>query len=313
MEYYEFPAMNTTVMLAADCHPEGLETGFRAVRQFVEGCEQRFSRFRDDSELSALNLSAGGWFRSSSEMFNLIEETFVLHRLTGGLFDPSILDALIQSGYDRSMDEIRRAGPQPHRTSRPWRRPLFNAIRLDPARQAILLPRGVQIDLGGVAKGWIAERAVEILRQFSPVCAVSAGGDMALTGFPEGQPGWKISLEDPRDSNRVLAVLTVGPGAVATSSVTKRHWLVGDQPRNHIIDPRTGLSIQPAWLSVTVVTEKATHAEAFAKAFLISNPEEAPGMAAREPGLRWLAVRPDGSIWGTLDSKELMDVGERSL
>lgn len=131
---------------------------------------------------------------------------------------------------------------------------------------------------------------------------------MALAGMPIDQPSWRISLEDPRDPERVLAVLIVDQGAVATSTITKRHWYVGDQLRHHIIDPRTGKSCIPAWMSMTVITEKATYAEAFAKALLIAGPQEALEICAGVPGLRWIGISQDGSLWGSQESKELIDV-----
>ena len=313
MEYDEFQAMNSTVLSAAEGAPERLAAGFTAVRQLVEAYERRFSRFREDSELAELNRSAGHWFYSSPELFEIIEEAIELYHLTGGLFDPSILGAIIQMGYDRSMDEIRQAGPQAQRPTPPWHRPPFDTVRLDSDEQVIFLPEGVQIDLGGIAKGWIAERAARLLHQYSPACAVSAGGDMVMFGLPHRQPGWQVSLEDPRDPQKVLAALNVGPGALATSSVTRRQWRVGDQLRHHIIDPRSGQPCEPTWLSVTVFAPKATHAEAFAKALLIASQQEAPRLAAQLPGLRWMAVSPDGSLWGTQESEDLIHVTERTI
>ena len=240
----------------------------------------------------------------------MVQQAYELHQLTGGLFDPSILPALQTAGYDRSMDEIREADlalAAPAGYESAWQRPPFDAARFDPSARRIWLPAGVQIDLGGIAKGWIAARAAAYLARFTPACAVSAGGDMVLSGLPQDQPAWQVSLEDPRDSQQVLAVLNLPPGALATSAVTKRRWTQGGQARHHIIDPRSGQPAEPAWLSVSVFTENATHAEAFAKALLIGGPLE----AARMPGLRFIAVRPDGSLWGTEKSKEILYVPEQ--
>jgi len=306
MEYDEFSAMNTTIQVAAEGNREHLEPGFQQVRRFTAECEARFSRFLPDSELCQLNRSAGTWFQASFGMFELIQEAVELYRLTGGLFDPSILRALQQAGYDRSMDDIREAGVLPASALAQTAVSRMEQVRLDPAGMRIFLPEGVQIDLGGIAKGWIAERAALLLAEYTPACAVSAGGDMAFHGLPSGESAWSISLEDPRDEREVLAVLQLSSGALATSSITRRHWLQGGQERHHIIDPRTGVPAEVEWLSVSVGAPKATLAEAFAKAILIGGSNLGTQLAMQVPGIWFIAVNPDGSLSGTQKSKEMV-------
>jgi len=331
MEYNEFFAMNTTVLCAAQGDPQRLATGFADVRTWVAQCEARFSRFRPDSELCRLNRAAGQWFPASADLYALVEIALELHALTGGLFDPAILPALQQAGYDRSLELIQRPGDQlaapAPRAAAPAGR--FAETALDPARQAIRLPENVQIDLGGLAKGWIVERAAHRLAISSLACAVDAGGDMFLVGAPTAEveafpdstaapawlgpsqpPAWRVALEDPRDPQQTLAVLQVQPGALVTSSITRRRWRQQGQPRHHIIDPRTGQPAEAAWLSVTVAAPRATQAEAFAKAILLAGPDGALDLAHRLPGLRFIAVNPDGSLWGAPESMELLDVPE---
>jgi thiamine biosynthesis lipoprotein len=308
MEYDQFSAMNTTILVAAEGTADSLRPGFETVRRYVAEAERRFSRFREDSELSLLNRASGQWFQASPELFGLVQEAQTWYRVTSGLFDPSLLPALRQIGYDRSLTD-RRLRPAPAASPvTKWTRPRFEEMLVDLDRQRILLPRGVELDLGGIAKGWIAARATEMLGNFSGSCAVSAGGDMALRGLPEGQTAWQVSLEDPRDANRVAAVLSVRPGSLATSSVTKRRWIQGELPRHHILDPRSGLPAESEWLCVTVWTESATGAEAFAKALLIASSEEAAGLSGRVEGLRFIAVRRDGTLWGSSRSQEMLYV-----
>lgn len=312
MEYDEFPAMSTTVLVAAEGEPQALAAGFAEVRAFVAESEQRLSRFRPNSELSRLNAATGRWFVASPTLFELVQTALHWHHLTGGLFDPAILTALKGLGYDQGLPRYVAATPPKYSN---WEYPPFSQTQLDAARRAIRLPAGVIIDLGGIAKGWIAAGAAVRLARFSPACAVSAGGDIVLVGHPTafppgaGRPGsWQIALEDPRDINRVLAVLNVGPGALATSTSTRRRWQQGEHLRHHIIDPRDGLPARSSWLSVTVFTEKATDAEVMAKALLIAGPQQAMQLAGRVAGLRFVAVQSDGVLWGTAASQEMIDV-----
>jgi thiamine biosynthesis lipoprotein len=313
MEYDEFSAMNTIVQVAAEGDLKELKPGFERVRQFVEQSEEQFSRFRETSELTRLNHSAGTWFYASPAMFDLVKTALQLHSLTGGLFDPSILGALRRAGYDRSMDEIRRSVALPARIDRALNSPPFEETRLDPETNAIYLPTGIQIDLGGIAKGWIAAQAAEQLSQFTDACAVSAGGDMALLGLPTGECAWEVSLEDPFDIDQVIAILKIPPGGLATSTVTRRQWTQGGQLRHHIIDPRSGEPSASRWLSVTIYANSILYAEAFAKALLIAGPSDAQSLLSRMDGLQYAAVEPCGEITGTLENMEMIYVSEPIL
>ena len=159
MEYYEFRAMNSNIVLAAEGDDETLDKGFERARALIEASEARFTRFFETSELSALNRAAGEWISVSPELYVVTREACVFVDETGGLFDPSTLDALERAGYDQSMDEIRRVGASAMRESESSRPVDIRAVQFDAARSAIRLPRGLRLDLGGIAKGWIAERA----------------------------------------------------------------------------------------------------------------------------------------------------------
>ncbi len=309
MEIETFRAMNSEIVLLAETDSAGAGAGFAAVRNFIEASERRFTRFSEASELSGLNRSAGRWFQASPDFFAVIQEALVYFRRTNGLFDPSILPSLRQAGYVRSMDEIRRVGAAPEAGSQPpaLSSP-FDSLELNEADRSIRLPAGMQVDLGGIAKGWIAERAARLLGGYAPACAVSAGGDMFLIGLPDGQEYWEVGLEDPRHPEVDLLVLEAQPGAIATSSVVKRAWKQGGVSRHHLIDPRTGQPANTAWLSVTVLAPQAAEAETFAKAFLIAGETEAQQLAERNPQLTVLAVDKDGNLVSLVQPREGLHV-----
>lgn len=184
-------------------------------------------------------------------------------------------------------------------------RPSFSEMELDDTRGMILLPPGMTLDLGGIAKGWIAEQAAILLSEFSSACAVNAGGDMFLVGLPDGEEGWPVAIEDPLQPEMDLTTIQVDQGAVATSAVTKRVWKQGEIRRHHLIDPRTGEPAITDWLSVTVIAAHAYEAEVFAKALLIGGPQESE-VITRKWGTRfsWLAVDHDRKIWDSQVSLE---------
>ncbi len=318
MRYHEFRAMSTDILLAAEGPADEMDPVFLQVEAFVAASERRFTRFSADSELSALNRSAGTWFDASAEMYEVLSLAFRFHQKTLGLFDPSILDALERAGYDRTIDEVRSLnGSIPHSglassTIKPGpsiqagrgagvqargKPGNFSDIRLDPALRRIWLPPEMRIDLGGIAKGWIAEQAARRMQKYVSACGVNAGGDMFLIGLPQGAEWWEVGLEDPRVPSQDLLTLQVEAGAVATSSIMKRVWQQGQQTRHHLIDPRTGEPAETTWLSVTVISASTALAEVFAKALLIAGPDGARRLAEDNPGLSYLAVDTHGQVW----------------
>ncbi len=309
MKKFEFRAMNTDIQLGADGPEEAVETGFSQAKSFIEACEKRFTRFSEESELSALNRSAGKWFEVSTDMFDVVSQAATLHRQTLGLFDPAILAALENAGYDRSYDEIRKFGaffapvaikPSLHR---------FSDVRLDSVNRRIWLPPDLRIDLGGIAKGWIAEQAAILLSSWSSACGVDAGGDAFFIGLPADEPFWRVALEDPLDPQNVVANLKVQPGAVVTSAVTRRRWQQGGKMRHHLIDPRSQQPAETDWLSVTVLAPHATQAEVYAKSLLILGSRQALQLAEQaSPKIEFIAVDGQKKLWGSKHSMEVLDV-----
>lgn len=308
MEWYEFRAMNTDILLGAEGQPPTLAEGFRKAVAYIQTEEARLTRFSEESELAHLNRSGGAWFHASDELFEILQIARDLFAETDGLFDPSILDVLESIGYDKSMDEIRARGTSTPNASVPVQPHDFRAVQLEEAAHAILLPEGMRLDLGGIAKGWIAERAAQVLSHYSSACAVNAGGDLFAVGHPSDEGSWRTALEDPRDEERVLAVLRTGPGAVATSSILRRRWRQGDAIRHHLIDPRRRAAAETDWLCVTVIAPHAAVAEVYAKALLIAGPGSAPSLAERRDDIAYIAVDTDSQLWGSNNAKGYLDV-----
>jgi thiamine biosynthesis lipoprotein len=179
-------------------------------------------------------------------------------------------------------------------------------MRLDWAGIRVLLPAGLRIDLGGIAKGWIAEQAALRLSRFAPVCSVEAGGDLFAIGAPSDEPGWMVGLEDPFHPEQDLAVLSVGPSAVATSSVIKRRWTSGQAERHHLIDPRSGEPAETPWASLTVIAAHAAEAEVLAKAALIGGNESLYELRGRYPKAVFIAVDWNGQLLGTENCTEVL-------
>ncbi|MGB1252202.1 MAG: FAD:protein FMN transferase, partial [Candidatus Promineifilaceae bacterium] len=172
---------------------ERAEQAFTMVVDAFEQAEQRMSRFRVASELSWLNTQSNRWAQLSPPMWNVIAKAFVLSAETGGLFDPTVHDALIAAGYERSFDDLNG-----HAASATIAVSLSEraSVQLDPEQQAIYLPEGVRLDLGGIGKGFTAQTVVEWLSEWGP-CLIDAGGDLTAGDAPSGLSGWPVGIAAP--------------------------------------------------------------------------------------------------------------------
>jgi len=252
--------------------------------------EAALSRFRADSELSRLNRSAGRPFAASALLFDVVATAVAAAEATGGLYDPTILHALVAAGYDRSFDELPAdvpGGPMPgpHPLREGWR-----AVLLHPVHRTIALAPGVGIDLGGIAKGMAVDAAIDALAAAGVDAAlVEAGGDLRVTGLPPGERAWTIAVPTPTATYAVPLVR----GALATSGVARRRWQRAGRPAHHLIDPRTAEPARSSAWAVSVGAATCREAEVAAKALFLLD-DEARGPWARERGLAALVQRPDG-------------------
>ncbi len=302
---HHFHAMGTTV--SAWLWMENAEQARAAllrVQAFFARAEARFSRFRPQSELCAMNRSAGRPFAASAPMFALVGLALAWQRDTHGIYDPTILHALEAAGYDRSLD-LMVPGRPIQRTA-----PAVGAIDaqaygaeviLGPAPR-ILLPAGVGIDLGGIAKGWTAQEAVRLLAPYGPAM-VDAGGDIAALGVPP-DGAWTASVAHPLEADKDIAVLGLHNGAVATSSRVRRRWTVNGMAAHHLIDPRTGAPADTAILSVTVVGKRLPDVEIHAKVALILGEHEGVAYLEALQDISALLTTDDGRFITTNNFEE---------
>ena len=266
-----------------------------------EAWEQTLSRFRNDSELCELNRHAGVPVAVSRTLWDLFEAAREADRITGGLVNPLVMDALEQAGYDRSFDRMEFGADLPGSSAEFQFVPSLETVTAHEERRTIQLPAGTQLDFGGVAKGWAAEQSMRSLRSYGPAL-VGAGGDIAISApRSDGEP-WEIAVDDPFRQGQYIESLFVDRGGIATSGRDYRRWMRGGIPQHHIIDPRTGRPAATDILAATVIAPTVMLAEAAAKAILI---------LGSEAGLSWLEA--DESLAGLLVLEEGRCLQSRSL
>jgi thiamine biosynthesis lipoprotein len=294
-----FRAMNTdveAVVVTEAGRDAEAECALADVEALFHETEATLSRFLPESGLSALNAAGGRPFRASEWLFAVVSDAVSAARATAGLFDPTILRALVAAGYDRSFEllpEDRAGIPSP-----PGRLFTWQDIELQPATRTILLPRGCQLDLGGIGKGWTLDRVAERLSGFRDF-AVDAGGDLVLSGRQLVGSPWTVGVQDPLAPSRDLCQLQLSDCAVATSTVARRCWLRGGRVQHHLIDPRRGLPSRSGALAATVIAGSAVRAETLAKAALLLGPGAGVRFLNEQPDARGLVVLDGGYVQRT--------------
>jgi thiamine biosynthesis lipoprotein len=290
-----FRAMGTECVVGVTAtHAEAAHArrALAAGRREVEECEQVLSRFRPGSDLSRLNGANGAWRSVDQRLIDVLRTALRVRRETEGRFDPTILPVLIAAGYDRSFEHL---AARPPAGAGDWRP---NAVvEIDVVTQQARVEAGAAVDLGGIGKGFAAERALWAMRDAwleLPGGLVDLGGDIAVWGVtPDGGP-WRLSVDDPRTPGSVLATLALDEGAVATSGRDQRRFGPGRQ-LHHLIDPLTGMPADAGPLAVTVVGMHAAEVEAYATALAITPIEQASACLSARPTVSALLVPLEGN------------------
>lgn len=223
-----------------------------------------------------------------------VDAALQLWRATDGWFDPTTLDVLEWSGYDRTFSEVRSGVAGLSRGDRP-RVPSPAGVVVDHERGAITMPRGVRLDLGGVGKGLAADiLSAELVLHGAHAACVSIGGDVAVAGTPP-DGGWNVPVLDPVRGNRVGWEVPLLSGAIVQSNRFVRTWKTRDEQRNHLINPHTGDCAASGIAAAVVVADRAWWAEGIAKAAVLAGAVEGVALIRRLARGGWL-IRDDGSV-----------------
>jgi FAD:protein FMN transferase len=266
-----FKAMGTEVELLVEA--DGAERALEAAEDEFHRLEALLSRFLSDSELSRLNAERS--LEPGPDLLEVVELALLARARTGGRFDPTVHDALVAAGYDRSFELVPADGPAAGSA------PCGGGLLVDGRR--IELEPGVRLDLGGIGKGFAVDRAAVVLAAAGP-CLVNAGGDLAVRGG-----SWPVGLETADGQ----ITLELDRGAIATSGRDRRRWRRNGHEQHHLIDPRAGAPAETDLLRVTVVASDAVEAEVWAKALFLTG-EEAAAAEADGLGLPAVLVTADG-------------------
>jgi thiamine biosynthesis lipoprotein len=272
-----------------------MEHGFEALRQV----EQRMSIYQSTSALSRINrLAADTWVPLEADLLTVIAAALEVARQSDEALDVTVLPLMHLWGF------VQHAGRVPTASDIAATLPLvdYRHVQLDPARSAIRFTRkGVGLDLGGIAKGFAVDNALQaLLTQGVSRAIVNAGGDLFAMGTAPSEAPWLVDVQHPSIAGRTLATMHVHNRSVATSGDYEKFFEHDGKRYCHLIDPRSGYPVQDI-ASVTVLADTTMQADALSTAAFILGPEKGFALLEQLPKVEGVMVVRRDTTPDTLD------------
>ncbi len=258
--------------------------------------ESLWSRFLANSDITRANQAAGLPVRVHEDTLAVVLRSIEAWKQTNGLFDITVLPALVNHGYTHSATTASAAPRVSQQIIG-----VSGSVHVDVAHATLCVPAGGAIDLGGIGKGFAADLVVEeLIESGARGALVNVGGDICVMGDPyDNDESWVIGIEDPGAAPDHVARIALSQGGIATSGTTIRRWTSpSGENAHHLIDPSTALPATTTLLTATVIAGDTATAEAFATAAMMSDGPTAIALL-EHVGLAGLMVAIDLSVYRT--------------
>ena len=295
----EFFAMDTSMSLKI----WGGEDGCERVQNRAAELDRAFSAVNEDSEIYALNRDGSAVLGKDASA--LVKRSLELCAELGGSFDVTVYPAVREWGFTTGGYTVPDAG----RLAELAEKIDYTAVKLD--GDTVTLPEGVMIDLGAVAKGYLADEARTVLEEIGAECAVlNLGGTILLYGEKPDGSSFKVGIADPDSPASYFGYLTLGEGVAATSGGYERYFERDGKRYIHILDPATAAPADNGVTSVTVFTGEGARADAMSTALFVMGKEAAAQYYLSHDGFEYVMLMSDGTLYisgGIADSFTLSD------
>lgn len=235
----------------------------------IDRLDEQMSNYKAESELSRINREA---YRHAvliePGLFHLIQDSVRYSQETDGAFDITVGPLMKAWGFFRGQ------GRQPSRRELAdvLKHVGYQHVKLDPTSRTLQFDaEGIELDLGGIAKGYAVDQAVEILRENHVSSALVSSGTSSIyaLGAPPGERGWKVTLRDPYEANKVGDVLFLRNFSMSTSANYERFFRIDGRTYGHIMNPHTGMPVQGT-LTTAVLAPSTCQSDALTKpAFIL--------------------------------------------
>ncbi len=291
---------------------DNAEKATNEVKALITDCEKSWSVTDENSEISRLNRT--GEAVLSLRTKDLLEKAKAYCRYTDGHFDPTIYPLVRAWGFTTGEYRV------PASDELEELKKLTGADKLILLDDKAILSEGSMVDLGGVAKGYVGDLAMQTLKQNGIKSAlISLGGNVQTLGVKPDGKNWIVGIRSPYD-NGLIGKISIGEGCVITSGAYERHFTAEDGTLyGHIISPFTGKPAANGLVSVTIVADTGSKADALSTALFVMGTEEAIRFWKENAGFEVIMLSDDGTLFVSegiyasfepLDSKDVKTICE---
>ncbi len=257
----------------------------------IDQLDDQMSNYKPESELSTINRDAATReVTVSPELFHLIQYSMHASEASGGDFDITVGPLMKLWGFFRGQGRL----PGRAEIVQVQKKIGYQHVQLDPERRTIHFDvSGMDLDLGGIAKGYAVDRAAEILRAAGVNAALITSGNSSIyaLGSPPGERGWKITVRDPYHDGKPADVLRLRNYALSTSGNYEKFFVINGKTYCHIMDPHTGWPVQNM-LSTVAAVPTGVETEALTKTFFVGGVEKSRQFLTTHPNIIGILYQP---------------------
>lgn len=261
-------AMDTYMEITA--YGRNSEEAVEAAAKEIQRLDELLSTGSEESEVSQLNENKSQ--ELSADTKYLLQRSSEIWEETQGAFDITVYPVMKAWGFDRKEFRV----PSEDELQELLKLVDISLLDYDEKTNTLTLPDKVEIDFGGIAKGYTSSRVAQIMREYGIESAkLNLGGNVQLVGAKLDGSAWRIAIKSPDDTRPYLGILSVMDKAVITSGGYERYFEEDGITYHHIIDPETGKPAQNGLVSVTIVCEDGTFADGLSTALYVLGKENA--------------------------------------
>lgn len=277
-----------TITLYDTENPSLLDDGFSLCRKY----EDLFSKTKENSDIYRINHSAGEAVSVSEETILLLKKGMLFGEDTDGLFDISI--GAVNNLWDFSGETAKLPATEDIEAACGF----TDYTQIVISGNAVSVPKGMELDLGGIAKGYIADQLKEFyVSQGVTSALLNLGGNVICIGSPPDKDSFTIGIKQPFSENRTATSVKVKNTSVVTSGIYERYFETDGQLYHHILDPDTGYPAQTDLYSVTIVSENATNADAISTSCLMMGLEKSKAWLKNyAPDVKAIFITQDNEV-----------------
>jgi thiamine biosynthesis lipoprotein len=285
----------------------GDEKPIEDIFTMLYGIDARMSAISEESEISAISGRTGTPAKVSKDTFELIEYAKKISAETEGAFDITIRPVVSLWGIGTENTRV----PGSEEIDAALLSVGYEGIILDKAMSAVTLSKkGMRLDLGGIAKGFACDKAVEIFKNADVRHGViDMGGNVYVYGLKPDGSLWKVGVKNPlAGENGYFCVVEAADRAIVTSGVYERFFESDGKFYHHIMNPRTGRPVDNGLISVTVISESSTQADALSTACFVLGAERGRRHLAMLPNVEGIFVADDLSVRITPGLRDVFNI-----